>query len=558
VDRPWFASPAGWTLGPDGALSPGNPGGNRARWLGVVHTIATMKREHSDGGGEARRRRGGAGRPGGKTRPTDGYRRLRNPFPPVSVFSEDQVAAIHDRSLDVLAEHGMRVLLPEARRIFEAAGCSVDDEMMVRMDREVVRAAVESAPSSFEIVSRSGNRDLVFGGDSVAFLPVGGPPHIMDLDRGKRPGTLADFALFTKLTQAFDIVHMIGQPVEAQDIPTNLRHYACTRAAVTLSDKIPFVYSRGRPQVEDCFEMLAIACGIDRQAFAEAPRTYTVINTNSPRQLDIPMCNGIIDFATANQVSVITPFTLAGAMAPVTIPGALVLQHAEALAGITLAQLVRPGSAQIYGAFTSNVDMRSGSPAFGTPEGVIAAIGSGQLARHVSMPWRSSAPNASNVVDAQATYEGMMSLFGTILGGANMIVHAAGWMEGGLSASPEKFILDVEVLQMLAEVFAGVPVDDDALAYEAIVGVEPGGHFFDSPHTMSRYETAFYTPLVSDWSNFGLWTDNGSRDATTRANEVWKRVVADFEPPPIDGTAVAGLDDFIGRRIAEGGAPPGS
>jgi len=534
-------------------------GGNPVRWASVVHTIAPMDIDHSDIGGEPRRRRrGGAGRPGGTKRPTDQYRRLRNPFPPVSIFSDDQIAVIHDRSLDLLAEHGMRILLPEARRILQDAGCLVDDESMVRIDREIVGAAVGSAPSFFEIASRSGNRDVAFGGDSVAFLPVGGPPHIMDLDRGKRPGTLADFELFTKLTQAFDVIHMVGQPVEAQDIPTNLRHYACTRAAVTLSDKVPFVYSRGKPQVAESFEMLAIASGIDRQAFEEAPRTYTVINTNSPRQLDIPMCNGIIDFAAANQVSVITPFTLAGAMAPVTIPGALVLQHAEALAAITLAQLVRPGSAQIYGAFTSNVDMRSGSPAFGTPEGVIAAIASGQLARHVGMPWRSSGPNASNVVDAQATYEGMMSLFGTTLGGANMILHAAGWMEGGLSASPEKFILDVEVLQMLAEVFAGAAFDDEALAYEAIAEVRPGGHFFDSPHTMSRYETAFYTPLVSDWSNFGLWTDNGSRDATTRANEVWKRVVADFEPPPIDETVVECLDDYIGRRIADGGAPPES
>jgi trimethylamine---corrinoid protein Co-methyltransferase len=505
-----------------------------------------------------RRRRSPIGRSRTTGRSTVKYRRLRNPFPPVRAFPDDQIAAIHDRALDLLAEHGVRVLLADAREVYADGGCKVGDDLMVRLDRDTVAAAVASAPGQFEMTSRTGERDLTFGGDSVAFLPVGGPPHIMDLDGGKRPGTLADFDLFTKLTQAFDVIHMISQPVEPQDVATNLRHYACTRSALTLSDKIPFVYSRGGPQVEDCFEMLAIASGIGREQFDAAHRCYTVINTNSPRQLDIPMCRGIIDFAAANQVTVITPFTLAGAMAPVTIAGALVLQHAEALAAITLGQLVRPGAPQIYGAFTSNVDMRSGSPAFGTPEGVLAAIGSGQLARHIGLPWRSSGPNASNVVDAQATYEGMMSLFGTTLGGANMVLHAAGWMEGGLSASPEKFILDVEVLQMLAEVFSGVAVDADPLAYDAIAAVSPGGHFFDSPHTMTRYDTAFYQPIVSDWSNFGQWTDAGSLDATERANRVWKQVVGDFEPPAIDDAVVAELDDFIARRVAAGGAAPES
>ena len=477
----------------------------------------------------------------------------------MAAFSADRIAAIHSGALTLLSDHGIRVLLPEARSIYARHGCDVEDAM-VRFDPELVEASLASAPSEFEVRSRTGGRDVAFGGNSVAYLPVGGPPHVHDLDGGRRPGTLADFELFTRLTQAFDVVHMVGQPVEAQDVPTHLRHYACTRAAVSLSDKIPFVYSRGRPQVADCFEMLSLAQGIDREEFESAPRSYTVINTNSPRQLDVPMCAGIIDFAAANQLSVITPFTLAGAMAPVTVAGALVLQHAEALAAITLAQLVRPGAPVIYGAFTSNVDMRSGSPAFGTPEGVVAALASGQLARLVGVPWRSSAPNASNTADAQATYEGMMSLFGATLGGANMVLHAAGWLEGGLSASPEKFILDVEVLQMFAETFAGMSDgnDADALATEALGSVSPGGHFFDSPHTMARYTTAFYSPLVSDWSNFGQWTESGALDATTRANRLWKRVVSEFEPPHLDPDALEALDDFIGRRTAAGGAPPES
>ena len=241
-----------------------------------------------------------------------------------------------------------------------------------------------------------------------------------------------------------------------------------------------------------------------------------------------------------------------------SLAGALTLQHAEALAGVVLAQLVRPGAPVVYGAFTSNVDMRSGAPAFGTPEYFKSALAGGQLARRVGLPYRTSAPNASNAVDAQAMYETMMSLFGAVLGGGNVIIHAAGWLEGGLTASKEKLILDVEVLQMVAEAFQPLVVDDAEIALDAIAGTAPGGHFFGGAHTLERYRTAFYTPLVSDWSNFGQWTEAGSRDATTRANEVWKRVLADWEPPPIDDAIVAELDEFVARRTAEGGAPPES
>jgi trimethylamine--corrinoid protein Co-methyltransferase len=267
---------------------------------------------------------------------------------------------------------------------------------------------------------------------------------------------------------------------------------------------------------------------------------------------------GLIDFAAAGQLSVVTPFTLAGAMAPVTLAGALTLQHAEALAGITLTQAVRPGAPVMYGAFTSNVDMKSGAPAFGTPEYFKAALVSGQLARRVDLPYRSSAPNASNAVDGQAMYETMISLFGAVLGGCNMLIHAAGWLEGGLTASKEKFVLDVEVLQMLAETFAPVVVEDAEIGLDAIAETPPGGHFFGGEHTLQRYRTAFYEPLVSDWSNFGQWTEAGARDATQRANDVWKRVLAEFEPPALDDAIAAELDEFVARRTSEGGAPPES
>ena len=316
--------------------------------------------------------------------------------------------------------------------------------------------------------------------------------------------------------------------------------------------------ARGAPQVADCFGMIRIARGLSEEAFAATPCCYTVVNTNSPMVLDRPMAQGIVDFARAGQACIVTPFTLAGAMAPITIAGALVQQHAEAMLGIALAQLVRPGAPVVYGAFTSNVDMKSGAPAFGTPEAVKAALASGQLARRLGLPWRASNVNASNIPDAQAAYEAQMSLWGAVMGGANVLLHGAGWLEGGLSASREKFVLDVEMLQMFAELFQPLALSADDLGLDAIREVGPGGHFFAAAHTMARYRSAFYRPLVSDWSNFGLWTENGAKDATRRAHEIARRTLADFEPPTLEPARREAIDAFRARRISEGGALPES
>jgi trimethylamine--corrinoid protein Co-methyltransferase len=243
-------------------------------------------------------------------------------------------------------------------------------------------------------------------------------------------------------------------------------------------------------------------------------------------------------------------------MAPVTIPGALTLQHAEALAGITLGQIVRPGAPMVYGSFTSNVDMKSGAPAFGTPEFVKGAFGAGQLARHVGLPWRGSAATASNAPDEQAVYEFLMSAWGSVLGGVNMMIHAAGWLEGGLSASMEKFILDVEMLQIFAEILQSLDASEAEIGFDAIAEVEPGGHFFAAKHTMERYRTAFYEPLVSDWRNFGQWTEDGAKTAAQRANTIWKDVLASYQEPALDPSVRAQLDEFVERRTREGGAPP--
>jgi trimethylamine--corrinoid protein Co-methyltransferase len=283
------------------------------------------------------------------------------------------------------------------------------------------------------------------------------------------------------------------------------------------------------------------------------PSAYTVINTNSPLKLDGPMAMGIMEMARLNQVCVVTPFTLAGAMAPVTMAGALVLQNAEALAGLTLSQLTNPGAPFVYGGFTSNVDMKSGAPAFGTPEYMKSCIIGGQLARRYKLPYRTSSTNAANSVDAQAAYETVFSLWGAIMGGGNVIQHAAGWMEGGLVASYEKFALDIDLVQMVIEYLKPLAIDDASLGLEAIREVGPGGHFFGAAHTLARYEHAFYAPLISDWRNFQNWQAAGSPRAEQKANALWKQALAEYVAPPLDQAILEEIDAFVAKRMEEGG-----
>jgi trimethylamine--corrinoid protein Co-methyltransferase len=486
-----------------------------------------------------------------------GYRHLQNPFEPLRVFSDDQVNAVHQAALDILETQGMKVLSADGRARYAAGGAQVDeDSMLVRLDRGLVTECLGRAPHELTLHGLDTTHDVPLSGRNVAMACVSGPPNIMDIENGRRAGTLEDFCNLMKLCQSFEVIQVLGGAVEPQDVHVNVRHLEVMRAQLLLTDKIPFIFSRGRGQIADNFALLQIALGLSPEEFAQRPCTYTVINTNSPLQLDIPMSEGIVEFALAGQPTIITPFTLAGAMAPVTIAGALTLAHAEALAGLTLAQLTRPGAPVIYGSFTSNVDMKSGSPAFGTPEYVKAAIGAGQLARHIGLPWRSSNATASNVPDAQAAYESQMSLWGALMGGCNFILHAAGWMESGLATSYEKFILDIEMLQMFAEIFQPVSAATDDLALEAVAEVGPGGHFFGCAHTMQRYRTAFYAPLVSDWRNYGTWHDDGALTATQRANTLWHSKLENFVAPARDPARVEALDAYVEKRKTEGGAPP--
>ncbi len=484
------------------------------------------------------------------------YHSLKNPFPPMRVFSDDRIEAMHEASLQVLENLGVKVLLPEARDLFTAGGATLKGEDMVHIGREMVTAALSTAPRS--IVGHAGRRerDVLLEPGSLVFQPGAGAPHATDLVKGRRPGTAEDFRDLVRLTQHFDVLQMMPPLVEPQDVPTHLRHYFTMETQLTESDKFPFIFSRGTPQVSESFEMLRDFRDLSDAEFHDNVYCYTIINTNSPRQLDIPMAQGLIDFARAGQVSIITPFTLMGAMAPITVAGALTLSHAEALAAITLTQLARPGAPITYGTFTSNVDMRSGAPAFGTPEHFKASLAAGQLARFLDLPWRCASGSAANLGDAQAANETQFGLWGCLLAGATVVIHAAGWLEGGLTVSYEKLITDVEVLQMIAELCANTPAGDAEIGLDALAEVQPGGHFFAAGHTMARYQTEFYDPLVADWSNFGTWTENGAVDATSRATGIWQRILASDTRPPVEADRVGALREYVERHTECGGAAP--
>ncbi len=478
------------------------------------------------------------------------WRQPVNPCPPLEVLSADQVEQIHLASLALLENHGMRVMHEGARHMLSGAGADVDHTTgMVRFDRGLVMEKTALAPPEITLHARNPAKNFKLGGNHLAFTSVGGPAYCNDLDRGRRRGTFEEACEYLKLVQSLDIIHQEGGgPFEPIELPPETRHLDLYHAQIRLLDKNWQPIALGRDRARDAINMAGIGLGMNAEELAEKPALFAIINTNSPLQLDIPMAEGIIEMSGAGQVVCITPFTLAGAMAPVTLAGTLTQQNAEALAGITLAQVVRPGAPVVYGAFTSNVDMRSGSPAFGTPEYAKAAQASGQLARRYGVPLRSSNVTSSNVVDAQSTYESAMSLWAAITGHANIIVHAAGWLEGGLTASYEKLVVDAEMLQMMAEYLRPIEVSDETIALDAIAEAGAGGHFFGVEHTMSRYETAFYQPFLADQRNFETWQEAGAIDTQTRANGIWKQLLRDYEQPPLDPAIDEELAAYVDKR----------
>lgn len=486
------------------------------------------------------------------------HRALRNRFPPIEPLDPEQVEFIHDVSLRIVEEQGIEVAGDLALALFREAGADVSDSGLVRMAPELLLDTVSTAPSQFTLASRNPDNSISCGGDALLFGLVSGPPNVHDCLNGRRAGNIEDYKKLVKLGQYFNAVSFFGNQIIAPtDLPANTRHLDTSYCNLTLSDKVFFASAIGAGRAKDAVEMAAIARGLSLQQLATSPSVLTNININSPRKLDDAMAYGAMQMAMLGQAVAVTPFTLMGAMTPATMAGALAQQNAEALVGIALVQLTRPGAPVVYGGFTSNVDMRSGSPAFGTPENAIANLAGGQFARKYNLPYRTSACNASNVVDGQAVWETQMSLWSAVMGHGNFIYHAAGWLEGGLVASFEKVVMDCEMMQHISAFLQPLRIDLNEVGLEAMQEVGPGGHFFGCDHTMQRFRDAFYQPFLSDWQNYENWQAAGEKTATQRATEIWQHALRDYEEPVIDPATREAMQAFMARRKEElGSAEP--
>lgn len=484
------------------------------------------------------------------------YRQLRNPYKPFEILSSDQIEAIHDASMRILEDVGIDVQNHDARRILREAGFDVSkDGERVRMDGDGLMELVGHAPATFTVHGRNPSRKVMGGNGYLMLSAVSGPPFGADLDHGRRAGVFDDTVKFLKLTQSLNILHLQGgASIEPTDLPPQTRHLDLALACARYLDKPWKPSFVGRARSRDSIEIAKILHGTDEEGLAETPVFFCNTNTNTPLILDGEIAQGVIELARVGQVICITPFTLAGAMTPASIAGALAMQNAETLAGCAFVQAIRPGCPFVYGSFTLAVDMKSGAPTFGTPEFAKGAAATGQLARYYGLPWRSSNACTSCAPDAQAAYETQMSLWSAITAHVSVLYQGAGWLEGGLVGSFEKLILDAEMLQMLAAWMDPFEVSPEEIALPTIAEVGPGGHFLGTSHTMERYENAFYRPLVSDWNNFENWRDAGSRDATHRANEVWKQLLREYEQPPLDRAVDEAVEAFVARRKEDYGS----
>jgi trimethylamine--corrinoid protein Co-methyltransferase len=479
--------------------------------------------------------------------------RLAVPWAPLEIFTDEQVERIVAAALEVLEGVGLEIRSASARACYARQGALVDEGSgAVRIGRDIVTEFCGKAPERFVLHARNPQRDLHVGGNVVNFGPVHGAPNVSDLERGRRYGDIESFRDILKVINALGVVHWQGGVVvEPVDLPVPTRHLDMYQAHIALSDSIWAARGVGGIAARDGLAMCALEHGISLDELARRPSLLIVTNVNSPRRVDGEILDCIMAMAEHGQCVVITPFTLMGAMAPVTLAGALVQQTAEALGIVALVEMIRPGTPAVVGGFTSNVDMRTGSPAFGTPEYVRATLGGAQIARRLKLPYRSSAVNASPVVDAQATYETAFSLWAAIMGHAHFINHAVGWLEGGLTASMEKIVVDAEMLRGWAEILKPQDFGDDEIALDAIREIPPGGHFFGSSHTLARYENAFYQPLLSDWSNFENWHDAGEKTATDRAHAIWRNARDGYNPPPLDEGVREAIDAYVAKRKEE-------
>ena len=473
-----------------------------------------------------------------------------NRMPRYEILSEEAMATLDRGWRRIVSEIGVEFILPEAVEVFAAAGQRTQDAT-VWLDPDFVMEQVAKAPREFELQARNRTRNLQVGGDTMAFGSVYGPPFVRDGDV-RREATMADFENFCRLSQSFPQLDSAGGTIcEPNDVPLDSRHLDMVLALQTLTDK-PYMGSvTSGPNAADTIAMTEILHG-GRAAIEETPAVISLINVNSPLRYDDRMLAAMFEYVRAGQPVVITPFLLMGAMSPVSVPASLVQQMAEGLAGIALAQLLRPGCPVVFGSFLSNTDMQSGSPSFGTPESAIGLFCTGQIARSFGLPFRSGGGlTASQTVDAQAAYEAMMTMVPTFLAGTNWVMHSAGWLESGLVSCYEKFVVDIEILRMLQEEFTPLEVDEASLAFDAHTEVGAGGHFLGAAHTLERFRDCFYRPLLSSTENFERWNRLGARDATERAGELWRKTLEEYEQPPLDDGIRAELDAYVTRRRAE-------
>lgn len=451
---------------------------------------------------------------------------------------------------------GLEFALPEAWEILEREGAEVDrDTGMVRFDPDAVEQWLAKAPASFTIGARDTTRSLHIGGDNIAYGSAASTPNVMDMDTGRRPGNASDFQKLVKLNHSLDTVDFFsGYPVEPIDLPVNSRHLDCNHDLLTLSDRVIRLYGIGRTRVDDGLEMISLAHGISRDELASSPRALTVLNVNSPLKVDTTLLLGAMEMVRNGQAVVVTPVAFAGAMSPITLSGSLIQHNAECLGVVAFLQMVRPGAAVLYGSIITNVDMKSGAPAFGTPETVTGTIATGQLARRYHLPTRLFSACSSNTVDAQAAYETLFSLWACYLAGVNLAFHAHGYLETGLITSFEKTILDSELVGMMNALARPIDLSDAEEALAAIKEAGPGGHFFSTQHTMARYKTAFHSPMLSDWRPYEFWLEDGGKDYAQRANVKWKQLLEGYQKPAIDPGVEQALTEFVARRKQEIGA----
>jgi trimethylamine--corrinoid protein Co-methyltransferase len=468
------------------------------------------------------------------------------------MLSEEALARIEDHADRILEEVGFEIRGDqEAVDLFRRSGAQTNG-FRIRPPRGLIRAIIKrSCPASFVQHARNKARSVVIGGEATVFAPAYGSPFVTDLDRGRRYGSLEDFRNFVKLAYASPWLHHSGGTVcEPVDIPVNKRHLDMVLAHMTLSDKAFMGSVTTAPRAADSIEMCRVLFGAD---FVEENCVILGnVNTNSPLVLDGEASRVIRTYARANQAAVCVPFILGGAMGPVTTAGALAQCLAEAMMCVALTQLERPGAPAILGNFLSSMSLRSGAPTFGTPEPALAYIAIGQLARRLGVPLRCGGNLcASKIPDAQAAYESANSMWPAFLCGANFILHAAGWTEGALAMSYEKFMIDAEQCGAFHTFAAGMPIDENALALDAFTEVGPGSHFLGSAHTMRNYESAFHEFPLSDNNSFEQWSEEGSLDIVQRANKAWKAALAAHEPPPLDAGVREALHELVDRRKRE-------